>query len=124
MICEGIIYQFGPCCEHVLGYWNASMQPPEKVLILTYEDLKKNPMDSVKKKIVKHLGQPISLEEEKDGIVEEIVKQCSFENLSNLEMNKTGVQRYASIISIENHVFSRKGNFGDWQTTQCRNGGT
>lgn len=111
---EGI-YQFGPYQDHVVGFWNASMEFPEKVLILTYEDLKKDPLDCMKK-MAKYLGQPIFLEEEKDGIVEEIVKLCSFDNLSNWEVNKTGVQRFSSAISIESHVFFRKGNVGDQQT--------
>ncbi|CAI9776468.1 unnamed protein product [Fraxinus pennsylvanica] len=114
MFCEGV-YQFGPYWDHVLGFWNASMQSLDKVLILTYEDLKKNPIDSAKK-MAKHLGHPFSVDEEKNGIVEETVKLCSFDNLSNLEVNKTGVTKIASFRYYENHVFFRKGSVGDWQT--------
>ncbi|KAL2488679.1 Cytosolic sulfotransferase 5 [Forsythia ovata] len=114
MFCEGI-YQFGPYWDHVLGFWNASIESPDKVLILTYENLKKNTLDSVKK-IAKHMGQPFSMEEEKNGIVEETVKLCSFDKLSNLEVNKNGVTKIASFRYYENHVFFRKGEVGDWKT--------
>ncbi|XP_059650696.1 flavonol 3-sulfotransferase-like [Cornus florida] len=113
MFCKGV-YHFGPYWDHVLGYWNASLESPEKVLILTYEDMKKDIFTCVKR-LAEFLGQTFSSEEERDGVVEDIVKLCSFDNLSNLEVNKTGVQQFTANIAIENNVFFRKGEVGDWQ---------
>ncbi|KAA8533494.1 hypothetical protein F0562_031072 [Nyssa sinensis] len=113
MFCKGI-YQNGPFWDHALGYWSASLESPEKVLFLSFEDMKKDPLPGVKR-LAEFLGQPFSLEEERDGIVEETIKLCSFENLSNLEVNKTGVHQYTPNIVIENHVFFRKGEVGDWK---------
>ncbi|XP_073137633.1 LOW QUALITY PROTEIN: flavonol 3-sulfotransferase-like [Henckelia pumila] len=114
MFCEGV-YQFGPYWEHVLGYHDAATKSPQNVLILRFEDIKENPFDSVRK-LAKHLGYPFSLKEERNGILEKTVNLCSFDHLSNLEVNKSGVQKFSSFNSIENHVFFRKGGTGDWKT--------
>ncbi|KAG8381928.1 hypothetical protein BUALT_Bualt05G0023700 [Buddleja alternifolia] len=109
MFCQGI-QLFGPFWEHVLGYWNAHLKNPEKVLFLKYEDLKENSTLYVKK-IAEFIGLPFSSEEEEQGLIEEISKFCSFENLSNLEVNKTG--KLHGI--VENSSFFRKGEIGDWK---------
>ncbi|KAK8549224.1 hypothetical protein V6N13_008901 [Hibiscus sabdariffa] len=36
------IYLAGPFFEHVLGYWKASQENPNKILFLKYEDLKED----------------------------------------------------------------------------------
>ncbi|KAJ1401444.1 Sulfotransferase domain [Sesbania bispinosa] len=50
-------------------------------------------------------------EEEAHGMVEDIVKLCSFNNLSNLEVNKSGKLPFG----IETNVFFRRGQVGDWK---------
>ncbi|TXG49065.1 hypothetical protein EZV62_024940 [Acer yangbiense] len=64
------------------------------------------------------LGQPFSAEEENQGVVDEIVRMCSFDHLSNLQVNKTGHVVHISHnldIVINNSVFFRKGQAGDWE---------
>lgn len=39
MFCRGVSY-YGPYWDHVLGYWKASLEHPERVLFLKYEDMK------------------------------------------------------------------------------------
>jgi hypothetical protein len=56
------------------------------------------------------LGFPFSLEEERSGVIEKIAKLCSFENLKELEVNKSG----KSIKNFENKYLFRKGEVGDW----------
>ncbi|KAI3454005.1 hypothetical protein Pfo_010668 [Paulownia fortunei] len=108
MFCQGI-HPFGPFWDHMLGYWNAHLKNPHKILFLKYEDLKENITFHVKK-IAEFLGCPFSLEEEKQGLIEEISRLCSFENLKNLEVNKTGY-----ILGVlKNSSFFRKGEVGDW----------
>lgn len=36
------------------------------------------------------MGYPFSLEEEHKGMVQKIIELCSFENLSKLEVNRSG----------------------------------
>ncbi|KAG8375423.1 hypothetical protein BUALT_Bualt10G0098500 [Buddleja alternifolia] len=108
LFCNGV-HAFGPFCDHLLGYWNASLENPDKVLFLKYEDLKRDPLSDVKK-IAEFVGLPFSEEEEKAGLVGEISKLCSFDKLRDLEVNKTGVHAG----TVKNKFFYRKGDVGDW----------
>ncbi|XVF69267.1 hypothetical protein PTKIN_Ptkin11bG0067200 [Pterospermum kingtungense] len=46
---------YGPYWEHFLGYWKASLEHPEKILFLKYEDMMKNP-ESYAKRLAEFLG--------------------------------------------------------------------
>lgn len=109
MFCQGLC-PYGPYWDHVLGYWKASIKNPQEVLFLKYEDIKKEPQLQVKK-IAEFLGQPFSLQEEEKGEVQHVVDLCSFESLSNLEVNQTGV--FEGIFKYD--AFYRKGEVGDWK---------
>ncbi|KAK3011914.1 hypothetical protein RJ639_013007 [Escallonia herrerae] len=113
LFCQGVS-EFGPFWDHVLGYWKASLELPDKILFLKYEDMKREPSVHLKR-LAEFMGQPFSMEEEKKGLVEEILKLCSFENLSNLEVNKAGIQHFSDQLVIENRHFFRKGQIGDWE---------
>ncbi|KAL0447534.1 UNVERIFIED_CONTAM: Cytosolic sulfotransferase 14 [Sesamum latifolium] len=108
MFCQGI-QSFGPFWDHMLGYWNAHLKNPEKVLFLKYEDLKED-ISSHVKKIAEFMGFPFSAEEENQGMMEQISRLCSFENLKNLEVNKSGNLHGL----MKNSSFFRKGEVGDW----------
>ena len=73
----------------MLGYWNESIANPNKVLFLKYEDLKEDTHFHVKR-IAKFLGCPFTQEEESNGVIQSIIKLCSFENMKSLEVNKSG----------------------------------
>ncbi|GLT88384.1 hypothetical protein SLE2022_064110 [Rubroshorea leprosula] len=111
IFCEGKS-PFGPYWNHVLGYWKASLERPKKVLFLKYEDMMKDSALYVKK-MAEFVGYPFSLEEEEEGMVEKIVEMCSFEFLSNLEVNKKGTVE--SLLNRQNNFFFRKGTVGDWK---------
>ncbi|ERN18618.1 cytosolic sulfotransferase 5 [Amborella trichopoda] len=102
--CEGAL-PFGPFFEHVLQYLKASKEMPEKVMFLTYEEMIAD-TKGVVKRVTAFLGRPV--EEE----VEKIVEMCSFEKLSNLEVNKS--EENTSKRRYPNNVFFRKGAVGDW----------
>ncbi|KAI3501086.1 hypothetical protein L1887_28944 [Cichorium endivia] len=46
LFCQGIS-DFGPIWEHVLSYWRASLDAPDKILFLKYEEVKQQPEDGV-----------------------------------------------------------------------------
>ncbi|XP_016747886.1 cytosolic sulfotransferase 15 [Gossypium hirsutum] len=104
-------------------YWRASQEKPSKILFLQYEDLKED-INSHLKKLAMFLGVPFTEEEEKQGVVEEIAKICSFENMKDLEVNKKGVQTFgnpqetflekAKTFEIPCEAFFRKAKMGDW----------
>ncbi|PPD71600.1 hypothetical protein GOBAR_DD31506 [Gossypium barbadense] len=110
LFCKGVSH-YGPFWDHVLGYWKASLESPKKVLCLKYEDVKKEPLGCVRK-VANFLGLPFTPEEENQEIVEEIVKLCSFENMSNQDVNKSDTRSQEKPIS--NSDFFRKGEVGDW----------
>ncbi|XP_021290754.1 flavonol sulfotransferase-like [Herrania umbratica] len=112
LFCKGISF-YGPYWEHVLGYWNASLEHPERILFLKYEDMMKETAPYAKK-IAEFLGCPFSSEEERGGRIQEIIEFCSFENLSNLEVNKAGLHQKKDKL-IENSAYFRKGKVGDWR---------
>ncbi|KAL7606297.1 cytosolic sulfotransferase 12 [Lactuca sativa] len=114
LFCNGVS-EFGPYWDHVLEYWKASQESPEKILFLKYEDIKREPSVELKK-LAAFMGMPFTAEEEEGGVVEEIVKLCSFENLSNLEVHKEGggVQMFTQLV-VEYQNYFRKGTVGDWK---------
>ena len=104
--CNGFLFG-GPFWDHVLGYWKASLETPNKVLFLKYEDMKKDTEGCVKR-LAEFMGHPFSLEEETQGVVQDIIKLCSFQNLSELEVNKQGSNkgffRLGKVGDSENHL--------------------
>ncbi|XP_022743973.1 cytosolic sulfotransferase 15-like [Durio zibethinus] len=108
MLCQQI-HAFGPFFDHVLGYWKASQEKPNKILFLQYEDLHENIISHLKK-LAMFLGFPFSEEEEKHGVIEEIAKICSFGNLKELDVHKNGTH----ISGIRPNTLFRKGKPEDW----------
>lgn len=100
----------GPYWDHALEYWKARQENPDKVFFLRYEELKENPALHVKR-MAEFMGFPFSEEEEKEGVVEEIVRMCSFEEMAGLEVNKTGKLH----TGFPTNMFFRKGVVGDWE---------
>ncbi|XP_052188787.1 LOW QUALITY PROTEIN: cytosolic sulfotransferase 14-like [Diospyros lotus] len=110
--CISGITPFGPFWDHMLlGYWKASQEKPGQVLFLKYEELKEDDVFYVKK-LAEFLGVPFSMEEERDGMPEQISRLCSFENLKDLEVNKSGKIDDQSL--FHNKQYFRKAKVGDW----------
>ncbi|KAK5843379.1 hypothetical protein PVK06_005834 [Gossypium arboreum] len=65
-----------------------------------------------RRKVAEFLGVPFTPEEENKETVEQIVKLCSFESMSNQDVNKLDKRYQQSPIS--NSDFFRKGEVGDW----------
>lgn len=105
--CRGVSV-YGPFWDHVLGYWKRSLEWPQRIFFLKYEDMKNEPKVQLRK-LSEFLGCPFSLEEEKSGVLDGILELCSFENLSNLEVNKIG----RLPIGAEHQAFFRRGEVGD-----------
>ncbi|KAI9105064.1 hypothetical protein K1719_022780 [Acacia pycnantha] len=107
--CRGVTI-FGPIWDHMLGYYKESLERPWKILFLRFEDLKNDPIRTLKQ-LADFIGYSFSPEEENGGVVENILKLCSFENLSSLEVNRTE----SGWFGIENKVYFRRGKVGDWK---------
>ncbi|KAG4116782.1 hypothetical protein ERO13_D12G189200v2 [Gossypium hirsutum] len=108
LFCEGVSW-YGPYWDHVLGYWKAKLEHPDKFMFLKYEEMNEDTVLYLKK-LAEFMGYPFSSEEQQKGVPEKIVKMCSFENLSNLEVNKSGKHREGQgNLGIENKIYFRKG---------------
>ncbi|XP_020232851.1 cytosolic sulfotransferase 5 [Cajanus cajan] len=107
--CRGVSL-YGPFWAHVLDYWHMSLEEPNKIKFMRFEEMKLKP-NFVLKELAAFVGCPFSKQEEEDGVVDEILKLCSFDNLSNLQVNKNG-----KLPSGEQHeAFFRRGEIGDWK---------
>nr|GME20873.1 cytosolic sulfotransferase 17-like [Ipomoea batatas] len=104
--CRGIV-PCGPYYEHVLGYRMANLKNPNKVFFVTYEELK-NDTNTHVQRLVEFLGCPFAKEDKK---VEEIVKSCSFEILSNHKVNKS--EDFRPWFPVPNNSFFRQAAMGD-----------
>ncbi|KAK6925234.1 Sulfotransferase domain [Dillenia turbinata] len=113
LFCKGVSY-YGPYWDHVLSFWKARREAPERVLFLQYEEMRNDPLPSVKK-LADFIGYPFSVEEENEGGLQKIVDLCSFENLSDLDINKKGRHRPETTYAMDNNAYFRKGKIGDWQ---------
>ncbi|KAI3682602.1 hypothetical protein L1987_82686 [Smallanthus sonchifolius] len=113
MFCEGVIIG-GPYWDHVLGFWSAALEFPDKILFFKYEEIKRDPEGHVKK-LAEFMGVPISVQEEESGMVKKIAEFCSFENLNSLEINKTGDHKADNGVVVPNQTFFRRGEVGDWK---------
>ncbi|PRQ57846.1 putative P-loop containing nucleoside triphosphate hydrolase [Rosa chinensis] len=109
MYCQGMS-PYGPFWDHVLEYWKESLKRPQNVLFFKYEDMKEDVVLHLKR-LAEFLDYPFTMEEERNGVIEDIAKLCSFESLKALEVNKTGMIRMSK---FENKVFFRKAEVGDW----------
>ncbi|CAG7861378.1 unnamed protein product [Brassica rapa] len=115
MFCLGFS-GYGPYLDHVMSYWKAYQENPNKILFLKYETMREDPLPYVKR-LAEFMGYGFIAEEEKNGIVEKVVNLCSFETLKNLEANKG--EKYREDIPLnayQNSAYFRKGKVGDWQT--------
>ncbi|CAL5001215.1 unnamed protein product [Urochloa decumbens] len=110
---EGVTF-FGPFWDHCLGYWKQSLEEPERVLFLKYDELMANPTKHVKM-LANFIGVPFTNEEESAGVVEEVVRLCSFENLKSLPANSTGVSDRIGGLPMENSAYFRSAKVGDWR---------
>lgn len=106
--CKGD-FPYCPYDDHIVRYWKESMENPDKVLFMEYEGLKEDPNAQVKR-LAEFLGCPFSEEEEKENVIDEIIKLCSLDSLKEMEINKSGKFYHF----VENKALFRKGEVGDW----------
>ncbi|VVB04026.1 unnamed protein product [Arabis nemorensis] len=103
---------YGPFWDHALEYWKESRENPGKVLFVMYEEMREQPREWVKR-IAEFLECSFTKEEIDNGVLEDIIKLCSLENLSKLEVNQKG----KLVNGMETKAFFREGEIGGWRDT-------
>ena len=68
-------------------------------------------MNAQLRRLAHFIGKPFSQEEDNSGLLDQIIKLCSFDSLSKLEVNKTG----NLINNLRNDAFFQSGVIGDWK---------
>ncbi|CAL9089803.1 unnamed protein product, partial [Musa textilis] len=111
IFCKGFSF-FGPYWDHVLGYWKAHLERPEKILFVKYEELLQDTVGQLKR-LAEFLGCPFSEDEEKEGVIDGIVRLCAMDSLSNLEVNRSGTMDLGDW-TVDNSFLFRRGVVGDW----------
>ncbi|KAL4583466.1 hypothetical protein LXL04_008039 [Taraxacum kok-saghyz] len=100
------------------GFWNAQNFPEKAMLAQSYEaqpsdilfySCPKTDTTWLKAlafaiRLAEFLGHPISIEEEKADMVENIIQLCSFDTLSNLEVNKSGKYQADEHFALEHRL--------------------
>ncbi|XP_017241245.1 cytosolic sulfotransferase 5-like [Daucus carota subsp. sativus] len=81
--CDGVLPD-GPYYDHVLRFRKEGLERPQKVFFVSYEDLKDDTKEQVKK-LAEFLGRPFEKEEE----AEEIANICDFRAMKQHEVNKS-----------------------------------
>nr|XP_010909196.1 cytosolic sulfotransferase 11-like [Elaeis guineensis] len=109
--CKGISL-FGLYWDHLLGYWKGHLERPQKVQFLKYEEVMQDPVVHLTR-LAEFISCPFTMDEEKEGVVEAIIRLCAFQNLSSLEVSKNGTTKFVQI-PVENSLFYRRGVVGDW----------
>lgn len=114
LFCEGVSI-CGPIWEHCLGYWKHSrrVEAGKQVLFLKYGEMMASPIEHVKT-IAEFLGVPFTDAEESGGVLEEVVRLCSFENLKALPVNCSGVSDPTGDNPKLNSAYFRSAKVGDW----------
>ncbi|CAL5052193.1 unnamed protein product [Urochloa decumbens] len=110
--CDGTM-PFGPFWDHILGYWCAAAAWPETVLFLRYEEMLRDPDESVRR-LARFVGLPFSVAEEEAGVVGGIVELCSLESLRGMEANRTGF--VSPQFKFPREALFRKGVADDWRS--------
>ncbi|KAJ1270000.1 hypothetical protein BS78_06G021000 [Paspalum vaginatum] len=110
--CDGVS-PFGPYWDHVLGYWRAHRDRPDRVLFLRYEEMRRDPAAHVRR-LAEFVGLPFGDGDRGAEEVDAVVRLCSFERLSGLEVNRAGKTRFVGGAALDNSSFFRRGVAGDW----------
>ncbi|XP_054160239.1 sulfotransferase 1B1-like [Oppia nitens] len=103
---------YGDWLSHVEGYWQLHKQYPNRVLFVSYEELKTD-LPKMIALIARFVGQPLS-----DEIIQRIANHCSFDEMkSNKMVNREKLPIFANgLFDMTETKFMRKGIIGDWRT--------
>ena len=97
---------FGSWFDHVLGWWKH--KDADNVLLLKYEDLKRNLREGVQK-----IADFVSTDAPPASVIDAVAQQCTFDVMKK---NPAANYMLASMLRHSDQpAFMRKGEVGDWR---------
>ncbi|CAK9303303.1 unnamed protein product [Gordionus sp. m RMFG-2023] len=99
---------YGSWFHHVAKYWEESINNPDKILFLKYEDMKRD-LEKEVRKILGFLNMEITPER-----LNLLIDHCSFESMKNNNMVNREVLPI-KVFDFSHTKFMRKGIIGDWK---------
>ncbi|XP_039017224.1 cytosolic sulfotransferase 1-like [Hibiscus syriacus] len=112
LFCNGESF-YGPYWDHVLGYWNASLEQPDRILFLKYEEMMEDACFYTKK-LAEFMGYGFTLRKRRKEWLRRSWK-CVASRLRNLEVNKDGKVGKNGPWEMKNNLFFREGRIRDWE---------
>ncbi|XP_076305756.1 sulfotransferase 1B1-like isoform X2 [Tachypleus tridentatus] len=100
---------YGSWFDHVLTYWKFHLEHPDKVLFISYEELKMD-LEKMIERIAIFLSHPLAAE-----TIKTIANHCSFDQMKNNNMVNREQLPITDFFDMTQSKFMRKGIIGDWK---------
>ncbi|XP_076314132.1 sulfotransferase 1B1-like [Tachypleus tridentatus] len=100
---------YGSWFDHVLTYWKFHLDHPDKVLFISYEELKID-LEKMVERIATFLDHPLPAE-----TIRTIASHCSFDQMKNNNMVNREQLPVTDFFDMSQSKFMRKGIIGDWK---------
>ncbi|CAL1271670.1 unnamed protein product [Larinioides sclopetarius] len=100
---------YGSWFDHVLPYWRFQQEHPDRMLFISFEDLKLD-LPGMVSKIASFLDRPLS-----PDAIEAISNHCTFEQMKSNNMVNREVLPITDLFDMTQSKFMRKGIIGDWK---------
>lgn len=100
---------YGSWFDHVIPYWKFSREHPDKMLFISFEELKMD-LPGMVSRIGEFLGHSL-----KQEAIDTIANHCSFEQMKNNNMVNREVLPLNDLFDMTKSKFMRKGIIGDWK---------
>ncbi|KAH8028951.1 hypothetical protein HPB51_020878 [Rhipicephalus microplus] len=102
-------FVYGSWFDHVLPYWKFHLERPDRVMFVSFEELKIE-LGSMVQRISQFLGRPLG-----PDALAAVVNHCSFDQMKNNNMVNREVLPISDLFDMTQSKFMRKGIIGDWK---------
>lgn len=100
---------YGSWFDHVLPYWKFHLEHPDRVMFVSFEELKIE-LGSMVQRISQFLGRPLG-----PDALAAVANHCTFDQMKNNNMVNREVLPISDLFDMTQSKFMRKGIIGDWK---------
>lgn len=94
---------YGSWFDHVLPYWKFHLERPDRVMVVSFEELKIE-LGAMVQRISQFLGKPLG-----PDALAAVVQHCSFDQMKNNNMVNREVLPISDLFDMSQSKFMRKG---------------